>query len=211
MFNVITPLARYENIEKLKLNLVGQNIIWHIVTDDDRKEKINFTESWINHYVCPNNSVDFWARSNFSINWLLETQDIKDEEYYCILNDDDGYSENFFEELKTEINLSKENNLPTDLVIVSMKRGDNIPPNLPPVKRHPTNTLFAREENIIVGGVGVEQFFMKGKHIKNHRLPLTVYGDGELISQLVKIYPTLYVPNLFVKFNFFEPGRWENL
>jgi len=209
MFNVITPLARYENIEKLKLNLVEQNIIWHVVTDDDRKEEVTFTEPWINHYVCPNKSIDFWARSNFSINWFLENQNIKDEEYYCVLNDDDGYSKTFFEELKVEVQKAESAGQPTDLIIVSMKRGDKIPENLPPVKRHPTNTLLAKKENMKVCGVGVEQFFMKGKHLKNHKLPLTAYGDGELITLLVKNYPTLYLENLYVLFNFFEPGRWN--
>jgi hypothetical protein len=60
-----------------------------------------------------------------------------------------------------------------------------------------------------VGNVGVEQFIVKGKILKNHRLPLTTCGDGELISLLVKLYDTLYLPEVYVWFNYFEPGRWN--
>jgi hypothetical protein len=205
MFHVITPLARFENIHPLIAILKPHNIQWHVITDDDNKTPLYFDEPWIHHYVCPNESIGFWARSNNSINWFLETQPIVDEDYYGVLNDDDGYENNFFQKLQTEI----EENKPTDLIITSMKRGFHIPDNLPPVKQHPTTTLIATPENMVVCGVGVEQFFIKGKLLKQHRLPLTPYGDGELIVELVKQYETLYLPHLFVLFNYLEPGRWD--
>lgn len=204
MFHVITPLARFENIEKLVCLLEPHNIQWHVITDDDNKVPIHFDKSWIHHYICPNESIEFWARSNNSINWFLETQDVQGDDYYCVLNDDDGYENNFFQKLKTEI---VQHNRP-DLIITSMKRGYQIPEDLPPIKQHPTNTLIAAPENMIVCGVGVEQFFLKGKLFKQHRLPLTVYGDGELIVELVKQYSTVYLPHLYVLFNYLEPGRW---
>ncbi len=207
MFHVITPLARFENVPKLIAILKLQNIQWHVITDDDNKKLLDFDgEPWIHHSVCPNHSVEFWARSNNSINWFLETQYIVDDDYYCVLNDDDGYEHNFFQKLQTEI----EKHNPTDLIITSMKRGFQIPDNLPPVKQHPINTLVAAPENMVVCGVGVEQFFIKGKLLKQHRLPLTAYGDGELIVELVKQYKTLYLPHLFVLFNYLEPGRWDD-
>jgi len=205
MFHVLTPLARFGNIPQLIAILKPQNIQWHVITDDDNHTPVHFEEPWIHHSVCPNQSIEFWARSNHSINWFIETQHIEDEEYYCVLNDDDGYETNFFQKLQTEI-FQHEN---PDLIITSMKRGFQIPENLPPVKQHPTTTLIAAQENMAVCGVGVEQFFIKGKLLKQHRLPLTVYGDGELIMELVKQYPAIYLPHLFVLFNFLEPGRWQ--
>lgn len=206
MFHVITPLARFENVPKLIAILKPQqNIQWHVITDDDNPTPVHFAEPWIHHSVCPNHSVGFWARSNNSINWFLETQDIVDEDYYCVLNDDDGYENNFFQKLQKQIGQNK----PSDLIITSMKRGLQIPDNLPPVKQHPTTTLIAAPENMVVCGVGVEQFFIKGKLLKQHRLPLTAYGDGELIVELIKQYETLYLPHLYVLFNYLEPGRWD--
>ena len=205
MFHVITPLARFENVKKLIVILEHQNIKWHVITDDDYQTPLHFDEDWIHHCVCPNHSVEFWARSNNSINWFIETQDILDDDYYCVLNDDDGYEYDFFQKLQTEIEQHKDQ----DLIITSMKRGFQIPDNLPPVKQHPINTLVAAPENMVVCGVGVEQFFIKGKWLKQHRLPLTVYGDGEFIVELVKQYKTLYLPHLYVLFNYLEPGRWD--
>lgn len=208
MFHVITPLARFGNIKTLINILKPQQITWHVITDDDNKHPIHFDEPWIFHYICPNNCTDFWARSNNSINWFIETQDIKKEEYYCVLNDDDGYENNFFHKLQNEIMKASFSNKSTDLIITSMKRGYQIPKNLPLVKQHPINTLLAEPKNMKVCHVGVEQFFIKGKLLKNHRLPITPYGDGELIMELVNCYETLYLPHLYVLFNYLEPGRW---
>lgn len=206
--NVITPLARFDNLKELTKNLKPHNVKWHIITDDDNDTPIEITEPWIHHYVCPNESVEFWARSNNSINWFIRTQDLHDEEYYCVLNDDDSYEDNFFLKLQEQIKEANESKKPCELVITSMKRGHNIPQDVPPVKRHPTYTLYAVPENMQVCGVGVEQFFIKGKLLRKHQLPLTPYGDGELIVELVSTYTPLYLPSLYVYFNYLEPGRW---
>lgn len=209
MFHVITPLARFKNMEDLIRILKPQKIKWHVITDDDNKTPFHWNEPWIHHSICPNHSIDFWARCNNSINWFIESQEINDEEYYCILNDDDGYENNFFQKLQLEIEkVSSHNNKYPDLIITSMKRGHKIPDNLPPLKKHPIHTLIAKPQNMKVCSVGVEQFFIKGKLLKKHRLPLTPYGDGELIVELVKHYKPLYLPHLYVLFNFLEPGRW---
>lgn len=211
MFHIITPMARYENIPKLIDILKTQGVIWHVITDDDNPTPIHFTETWIHHSVCPNKNVEFWARCNYSINWFIDDHILSPEDYYCVLNDDDGYEQDFFLHLKREIQQAVHQNKDVDLVITSMKRGHHIPEGLPLVKQHPTNTLFAQPENMRVCGVGVEQFFLKGKFLKQHRLPLTPCGDGELITELVRLYPTLYLPNLFVLFNYLEPRRWDPL
>jgi hypothetical protein len=205
-FNVITPLARYQNINNLIDNLKPNNVIWHVITDNDSHTNLQFSEPWINHYVCPNTEIEFWARCNFSINWFIDNYEINDDDYYCILNDDDAYEDDFFNKLKSFMDESKENK---DLYICSMLRGHNIPTDVVPIRRHPNTTLHAHPSHMKVGEVGVEQFFVKGHILKNHRLPLTTCGDGELITELVKTYDATYLPNFYVWFNYFEPGRWN--
>jgi len=205
MFNIITPLARIENFLKQKNHLKNKNIKWHIITDDDSNINLDITENWISHYVCPNKGNKFWERCNNSINWFIDNHISNSEEYYGILNDDDGYEDDFFKKLKEYIDFNQN----PKLLICSMKRGHNIPNDVVPVRRHPTSTLYANPKNMRVGEVGVEQFFIKGKLLKNHKLPITTCGDGELISELVKTYGAIYVENIYVLFNYFEPGRWN--
>ena len=207
-FNIITPLARYENVYQLTNHLEPKNIKWHVITDSDTTNTFEVTKDWINHYICPNEGNIFWVRCNNSINWYIENHELNDDEYYGILNDDDGYEDLFFEKLTRSIELIDESNGFSDLVICSMMRGHKTSIDVEPVRRHPTNTLIANPESMVVGGVGVEQFFVKGKILKNHKLPLTPCGDGELITRLVRSYGALYVPDTYVWFNYFEPGRW---
>jgi hypothetical protein len=209
VFNVITPLARYNNINELVNHLEPKNIKWHVITDIDSNDEFTITKDWVNHYVCPNEGNEFWARCNNSINWFIENFDLNDDEYYGILNDDDGYEDLFFKKLREGIDDVNKSNGFTDLVICSMLRGHNTPGDAEPVRQHPTFPLIARPESMNVGGVGVEQFFVKGSILKNHRLPLTTCGDGELISELVKTYGATYLPDTYVWFNYFEPGRWN--
>jgi hypothetical protein len=205
-FNVITPLARYNNINDLIVNLEPNNIIWHVITDEDSQTPVEFSIPWIKHYICPNTEMEFWARCNFSINWFIENNELNDEDYYCILNDDDAYDNDFFKKLKSHIESSEVN---SDLIICSMLRGHNIPTGVVPVRRHPNTTLLAHPNHMKVGYVGVEQFFIKGKLLKKHSLPISATGDGELIQTLVGLYGASYIPDLYVLFNYFEPGRWN--
>ena len=208
MFNVITPLARLHNFTVLKDHLKKMNIIWHIVTDEGVEFEIPNPEPWIRHYVCSNNELEFFKRCNHSVNWFIENKidSTNEKEFFCILNDDDGYEDEFFEKLNKFIKNSESE---INLIICSMKRGDNTPIDAIPVRRHPTFTLIASPNNVKVGGVGVEQFIVKGSILKNHRLPLTACGDGELIVELYKNYGATFYSDLYVLFNYFEPGRWN--
>jgi len=208
-FHVITPLARYENVFLLKSMLETQNIIWHLITDDDARIKIEFNEEWIKQYVCPNSGLKFYDRCNNSINWFIETQDIVNKDVYCFMNDDDGYYLDFFKNLRLKIENLKMSHHPTEVIICSMERGHNIPDGLPPERRHPPIKLYAHPSYMHVGGVGIEQIFMSGKVLKENRLPLAVAGDGMMISDIVGKYPTSYLPELSVLFNYLEPGRWN--
>lgn len=209
MFNVITPFSRIENLEKLTNHLRTKNIKWYIITDKDSNIKINLNEPWIQHFECPNINGTFYEKCNNAINWFVENHNLNEEEYYGILNDDDGYEDDFFVKLHKEVDKSNLEKKFNDLLIISMKRGHNIPMDAIPVRRHPNNTLIAAPHNMKVGGVGVEQFLIKGKHLKKHRIPLTPTGDGSFISELVRTYGAMYLPEIYVLFNYFEPGRWN--
>lgn len=208
-FNVITSLARPENIVDIINHLKDTGVILHIITDDDAKFEVNFTEPWIKHYVCPNKGSEFWVRCHSALNWFFENHVPNDENYYCVMNDDDGYEDDFFTKLTNSINNSIVRGNSNDLIICSMMRGNNIPSDAIPVRQHPTYTLYAHPSNMQVGGVGLEQFIAKGKILKKHKIPLTTCGDGELIQKLTSEYDVLYLPELYVRFNYFEPGRWN--
>ena len=209
IFNVITPLARFQNINDLVNHLEPKNIKWHVITDEDSNETFDVKKDWVFHHICPNSGVNFWERCHNSINWFIENKIVNEDEYYCVLNDDDGYEDNLFDKLKTAVFMTDSENKFNDLIITSMMRGHNIPSDAIPVRRHPTHPLYAHPSYMQVGGVGLEQFFAKGKILKKHKIPLTTCGDGEFITNLVKTYGALYQPEINVWFNYFEPGRWN--
>jgi hypothetical protein len=208
-FHVITPLARFGNKTELMRMLENQGVIWHVITDDDAKETVEFSESWIKHHVCPNGGMEFWKRCNNSINWFIETQEIVPEDMYCFMNDDDGYEPQFFEKMRTAIQQIKEKNMPSDVIVCSMERGHAIPDDVVPERRHPTTKLFAHPNFMQVGWVGVEQIYLSGRVLSENRLPIDVNGDGMMICDIVRRYPTSYVPEISAWFNYLEPGRWN--
>jgi hypothetical protein len=208
-FNVVTSMARFENFDKLKNHLSNFNIQWHIVIDDNLKFDREIDENWISFYSCPNDKGEFYERCHYALNWFVENYAVEDEtNFYCFLNDDDAYEEGFFSKLQEEIQKSKETNPFSGLAIVSMKRGHNIPMTVEWFRQHQTHTLIANKNNMVEGGVGLEQFIITGKLLKNHRIPLTISGDGSLIVELASKYDPIFIPDLFVLFNYYQPGRW---
>lgn len=207
-FHVITPLARFGNVADLKAMLENQNVIWHVITDDDAKETVEFTEPWIKHYVCPNQGMEFWKRCNNSINWFIETQEIMRDEMYCFMNDDDGYEPEFFAKMTAAVDQIKAENMPWEVIVCSMERGHRIPPDAIPERRHGTDKLIAHPTNMRIGRVGVEQIYISGRILLENRLPLEVVGDGMMICDIVRKYPTAYIPGISAWFNYLEPGRW---
>lgn len=208
-FNVITPMARFNNIAKLKAMLEPMGVHWHIIVDDDCGFVIKFDESWISTHVCPNREAIFWARCNNSINWFIDTANIKENEYWCILNDDDGYEPEFFSKLVEYIEYAKEQGQDPSAIITAMARGDQVPPNTPIEKYHPTSYLPADPAYTRPGSVGVEQLILRGDLMKKYRLPLANDGDGQWVTKVASENMIMYTPGVDVWFNYFEPGRWN--
>lgn len=209
MFNVITPLARYQNLNKLMDMLEPKIIKWHIIIDKDSGIKIETEKEWIKHYICPNNEKEFFERCNFAINWFIDTQEINDNQFYCILNDDDAYEPDFFDKIITAIALR--NSAEEKVLLCSMERGDNTPIEAIPIRQHPTFKLWAMPNRIGVGMTGIEQIILAGEILKKYRLPLLCDGDGRFITHILSENQYSLVPEANVWFNYFEPGRWNNV
>ena len=208
-FNIITPLARYQNINKLIDMLESKNIQWHVITDDDSKFKLQFDQDWIHYYTCPNKENQFFERCNYAINWFLDNFKIEEEEMYCVLNDDDAYEPEFFNKISNELKNNPMDDEYKNVVICSMERGSNIPENVIEVRKHPTYKLWATKDSMHVGGVGIEQILLKGKILKNYRIPLAPAGDGEFIVNILNNHKAFMIPSTSVWFNYFEEGRWQ--
>jgi len=211
MFNVITPLARLENIPYLIDMLEKEEIQWHVITDLDLEQQPIFQQEWIHHYICPNIQGTFYEKCNNSINWWIDTHSPIDSQMYCILNDDDGYQPKFFDKLRFFIKELDSKNMYRDTIIVSMERGNQIPPveQTGIQRQHPVAKLWATPENMRPSGVGVEQIILSGEILKKFKIPLLHDGDGKWITEIVQSYPPIFAPHINVWFNYFEPGRWN--
>jgi len=208
MFNVITPLSRYENLKYLIDFLEPLGITWHVITDSDVKFKVSFDQDWIKHYICPNKEVHFWERCNHAINWFLDLGVVQNNLMYCMLNDDDAYEPDFFKKIAKAKEIAEQSKTNTDVIICSMERGHKIPSTEVHPRMHPTTKLWAYPENMAIGSVGVEQIILSGEVISKYRLPLEPEGDGMFILEVLKHHPHIYVPQANVWFNYFEPERW---
>lgn len=204
-FHILTPLRRYENLEKLINMLTAHrattDIHWHVICDDDAPFQLFFRQPWIHVYYQNNSESTFWGRCNFAINRWLDNHPLNEEDMYQILNDDDALETGFYDKV------SKHDG---GLIIVSMKRGDKTPDGVTAERAHSTNTLVAEPGHMKVGHVGVEQFIVSGKNFRGARLPLRIAGDGELVQYLTGTFDTIYEPEAFVQFNYFEKGRWAS-
>lgn len=207
MFHVITPLARFENVEKLINVLEPKNIQWHVLIDQGYSHdniKYLTDKSWIKVYYCPNDGVVFYERCNKSINWFIETQQIIDNEMYCILNDDDAYEPEFFTKIKASIQKTG-----SPIIITSMERGHAIPESAVGCRAHPPTKLWGYPENVRENAIGVEQIIIKGELLKKYRIPTAPSGDGMFIVKAVRENGAAFCSEADVWFNYFEPGRWN--
>jgi hypothetical protein len=134
------------------------------------------------------------------INKFIKYHEIVDEDYYQILMDDDALPQDFLE-------ISKR--IEGDIVIFSMKRGDRIPEGLPAYRRHPTWPLIAARENMKIGSIGLQQIRFKGKVLKTLYCQDHPYADGMVAQELASRQDIVFVPDVFILFNYLEPGRYD--
>jgi GT2 family glycosyltransferase len=160
-------------------------------------------EDWIKPFIIPMDSKDckVMMPGTYKRNKLIEANEIIDDDYYVTVDDDDAYESNVFDSIK-EMN--------DDIVIISMKRGNFIPEEAPPIRQYPTWTLEAKPEWVKIGYISAQQSFVKGKIFKTHLHNEESHNwDGELIvHHRAEGEQIAYRPDLFALFNYYEPGRW---
>lgn len=200
MIHILTPFSRSENLNFYIKNLHDKNIIWHPIIH--KFELISQNYEWIRPYVI---SIELPKEdpNYFKLNYFIEKAIINDDDWYCFMNDDDWIEDNVFDEINKIENYN--------VVFYSMKRGDRIP-NSKDVQPHGIETLIAKK-GVGCGQIGLEQIFLKGKILKqikfNTSIEVEHMSDGVLAEELQKKYEVKYLDNVFVLFNYLEPGRWN--
>lgn len=200
--HVVMSFSRQNLKETLIDAYRPMGIIWHPIVFEDEAKKAAFTEEWIRPAIIPGNAPapDFVAVGTQKVNHFIRECAIINEDYYCIPADDDMYEPGVFDAIR---------DMDDPVIFISMKRGYNVPPNLPPEKRYEYNTLIAHPDNVQIGMISGEQFFVKGDIFKTLYFDTRQCADGEIAMQLKDKYPIRYEPDLYALFNFYEPGRWD--
>jgi hypothetical protein len=195
MLHIVTAYSRPENIPLLYAHLRDEDVIWHPIVGDI-PWPVGYAGDWIEPYqVELPAGVDPFA---FKMNAFIQSAPIVDSDRYAILNDDDLYAPGLLVRIER---------MADPVVVVSMLRGDAVPAN---GWQHPTFPLIAAPENVRVGRIGAEQYFVKGEIFKQLRFSLDRPDccDGLAAEWLKANYPIRYEPDLYVLFNRLEPGRW---
>src|SRR5581483_7693479 len=127
--------------------------------------------------------------------------------YYMPLMDDDSVPANFMKRLRSK-------GINSSIIIVSCTRGHK-PPRERRYMTHGVGDLIASRSNMKPGGVTYCQQIFKGsilKKIRYNESPNVITkpsGDGLMAQFLVTHYNDIkYVPDLFVRFNYLEKGRY---
>lgn len=200
VYHVVTPLARFENLTDLVKMLYVHQVQWHPIIDLETPFRLQFDQPWIHPVACPTVGKTFYARCNMAMNWFLSYVPMQPDHRYCFLNDDDAYEPGFFDKVSAHTG---------DLVICSMVRGNNTPPGVTPEHAHGTSPLIACPGNVGPGKIGLEQAITVGSVLWQYRFPLTIMGDGEMITKMAADHPPEFAPEANVWFNYYEKGRWN--
>jgi len=196
------PFSRHELKDTLIEAYRPMNVILHPIMFQD--EATEFNESWIYPVIIPMKSKDCQVLmpGNFKRNWWIQNHEIIDDDYYVTVDDDDMYEPEVFGAIKQ---------MDDDIVIVSMKRGNNIPADATQARQYPTDTLHAHPDNMWIGAISAQQLFVKGKIFRAHTFNEGSHDwDGEIaIHHKESGEQIAYRPGLFALFNYYEPGRWD--
>jgi hypothetical protein len=210
--HVLTPFWRKDLIPTLIHHLERHNIEWYpIIAPNEQidleKESLSelFNREWIHPIVVKN--FDPAEGSFRKFNDFLDTQEIIKDDYYCFMNDDDGYEPGFFDVIREQT---------AKIIMCSMYRGNHFPSADTTCARHGSTTLFMRDlEDIRYYHVGQEQFIIKGEIFKKHRWSNSNSprdpADGAYAIELKNNHKDeiLFLPDLFVFFNYFQPRRYN--
>jgi GT2 family glycosyltransferase len=135
----------------------------------------------------------------YKLNQFIELGGIQDDDLYMFMCDDDAIERDDLKAIEV---------FTGEVLFISMLRGHKIPDNSTGVSRHPVSTLIAAPENIKPCSIGIEQIVVRGKILKSLKFNNSSTADGEVAVYLKKHFKCEYAPEIFIKFNYFEPGRW---
>lgn len=204
--HLITPFSRVylENI--LTAAYSRMNILWHPILFKDELAKTNFTKPWIYPLTISEDAPesDFIKIGARKINYFLKNYPILGSDYYCFPADDDMYEEGVFDKIKS---------IDADVVVISLKRGDQVPPNLPKNRRYSTYSLMAHPDNMVKGRVSGEQLIIKGFIFKLISFDESDQASDGAVAEYLKAsnYNIHYEPDLYGLFNYYEPGRYNGV
>lgn len=193
--HVVIPFSRPYLLDIL-LGIYGNCSSINLIVTDEQFSL--FKDRWKPYYpqmiVMPYGEGDLCY---MKINHFIQTQPIIDDDYYWCMCDDDAVEYNVIPSIK-EMN--------DDIIFISMKRGQwGIYP-------HPATTLIAHPTNVNIGTIGLEQVIIKGSIFKTLTHDINNHAsDGAMAVYLYNRYKDKikFVPDLYVMFNWFQPGRWD--
>jgi len=205
--HIVTPFSRPENKDRLIEAYRPMNIIWHPIMFID--EMVDFDHqgqnTWIFPLVIPNEAASCKVKMPgcYKRNLFIKNIPIIDDDYYVTADDDDMYESEVFDTIRLMDN---------DVVIISMKRGHHIPDSASEERRYSTSTLIAKPENVMAGKISAQQSFVKGHIFKKYLHDETVHHWDGLLAEyhMNDGEQTVFMPNLFALFNYYEPGRWTD-
>jgi len=202
--HLIMPFSRHELKETLIEAYRPMGVIWHPIVFID--EVTDFGEPWIVPCVIPEMSFDCTVMMPgcYKRNYWIQNVPVIDDDYYVTVDDDDMYEADVFNAVK-EMN--------DDIVIISMKRGHDVPAGVSSIRRYPTTTLIAKPSMIQLGGVSAQQLFVKGRIFGKHLFNEESHcWDGEIaIHHSASNEQIAFRPDLYALFNLYEPGRWAGM
>ncbi len=198
--HLVMPFTRFHLLDTLIKCYEPMDIIWHPIMFEGKAGEGAFDKPWIDPLVIqdnlhPKKSITAY----FKVNYFIKHHTFIDEDYYCFSCDDDMIEDGVYDAVKQ---------MDDDIVIISLKRGDRIP--VAATWKHGTNTLYADPSNVQINSISAQQSFVKGKIFKEHLFNEGFSGaDGEMAIHYKESGEQIrYEPDLFVMFNYYEPGRW---
>lgn len=201
--HLVMPFYRHENKDKLIEAYRSMGVILHPIMFFD--EVFEFPdESWVKPFIIGEHAQDCTASRPecYKRNEWIRMHPINDNDYYVCVDDDDMYEPGVFDSVSQ---------MDDDIVIISMKRGCQIPKGVETARRYHTSTLIAHPDNVKFACISGQQSFVKGKIFKQHLFNENLQAwDGEMaIHHKESGEQIAYRPDLFALFNYYEPGRWE--
>jgi len=194
MIHIVMPFSR----EYLKKELIKRYELMDIILHPIQHELIDWNRKWIM-------PIYYFKEEKFDIcyeklNFFKKNETIIDDDYYWPSGDDDAIEKDGIDKIR---------NMNYDVIVVSANTGTDVP-----VRGSTCNNgiLWGIQENMCKWHMGLSQIIMKGKIFKEAMYPENTHiGDGEMAAYVKEHYEIHYEPDIFVKHNYYQPGRWERL